>query len=147
MFSRVFSRMFSRILNSNYAVAALAFFIAFILWLFAAQFATLQEMAFGTFFEDSQKFSNVSVNPVNLDEGLDVSGVEETITVELKGKPEELKKVDDANLVAFINLKGVEPGEHVMDILLHYPENLSHVSHSPNTLTITVSEKQNHASP
>ncbi len=127
--------MFSRFLKSNQIILFLSLLMAISLWLFVAG---------DTIFQSVPKRKTIEGIPlvhINLDERYRITEFSGKVTVVLEGLPQELQNIGSSHIVAFVDLKGKEPGEHNPDIIVNPPEGLKVVSYLPLAAKVTISTK------
>lgn len=118
--------------KKNLTIILLSVFLAVILWLFVVG---------DTFFQVLPKrkiLEEVPLVYINLEDGLEVSGMPESVSIVLEGLPENLQDKSPESLVAFIDLKDKKEGDHKVDIKINPPEGLSVVSFLPSGAEIKI---------
>ncbi len=85
--------------KKNLTIILLSVFLAIILWLFVVGDTLFQVLPKRKILEE------VPLVYINLEEGLEVSEIPESVSVVLEGLPENLQDKGPENLVAFIDLK------------------------------------------
>lgn len=111
--------------KKNLTIILLSVFLAIILWLFVVGDTLFQVLPKRKILEE------VPLVYINLEEGLEVSEIPESVSVVLEGLPENLQDKGPENLVAFIDLKDKKNGDHKVEIKINPPEGLSVISFLP----------------
>ena len=68
---------------------------------------------------EAKEITGIGITPINLDSKYKVQATSETdreVTVIVKGSPDVLEKVTKDNITATVDLKGLGPGEHEIDV-------------------------------
>lgn len=68
---------------------------------------------------EAKEITGIGITPINLDSKYKVQATSETdreVTVIVKGSPDVLEKVTKDNITATVDLKGLGPGEHEVDV-------------------------------
>lgn len=127
--------MFSRFVKSKQFVIVLSLLLALGLWLFVVG---------DTIFQTAPKrkvIEGISLVHINLDEKYRITEFSGNVTVVLEGLPDELRDINANDLIAFVDLRDKEPGEHTPDIKVNPPEGLKVVSYLPMTARVTIALK------
>ncbi len=127
--------MFARFLRSKKFAFILALFLAVALWLTVVGGDLLQVSPRRNVFED------VQVVCINLEDNVEASLEQETISVTLEGLPEVLQETESDDLVAFVDLEGKTPGNYEMEIKFNPPERLSVISYTPEEIEVSIGEQ------
>lgn len=86
--------------------------------------------------EQKQTFSDISILPVNLSEGLVAKITPEKITVSVQGAKDKLSSLKPEDISVRVDLSGLEVGSHQMNIIIQLPEGIQLVEQSDTTATV-----------
>lgn len=126
--------MFANFLRSNKFALILSLFLAVILWIFVVGESLFQVSP------ERKTLRNVPLVYVNLTEGLEATLELDEITVSLEGMPGDVKKVEPADLTAFVNLEDKEPGSYQVEIRVNPPKDLDVISYLPAEVEVSIRE-------
>ena len=127
--------MFTRFVKSKHFVIILSLLMALGLWLFVVGESIFQTAP------KRKVIEGINLVHINLDDRYRIIEFSGNVTVVLEGMPEELIEVSANDLIAFVDLKNKEPGQHTPDIIVNPPEGLQVVSYLPTTARVTIALK------
>lgn len=124
--------MLENFFQTNHFARILALFLAIVFWLFVEGEDITQPAM------EKKQFEDVSLVTMDLDEGQVVKDMPSYVDVQLEGPQNAFTGITSRDLVAFVDLKGKEPGTHQLPVRVHPPSGLEIISYSPSEVEVNV---------